>query len=73
MCTEPQHGDDAGEDDEDVEHGVGVGDQRQLELDEVEELEQHEDRIEQVKAQEGAWVNEDTIHVLSAKVHQANS
>jgi hypothetical protein len=38
VSAEPEHGNDAGQDEEDIIHGKDIGDKRQLDADELEEL-----------------------------------
>ena len=73
VSAEPEHGNDAGQDEEDIIHGKDIGDKRQLDADELEELQQEENGIEEVEPQEGGAVDEDAVHVLSSQVHQAHT
>jgi hypothetical protein len=69
--TEPKHGNNAGENDENIIHRISIRYQGQLDFDELKELKEHEDCIEKIQSQESRGINEDSVHILSAQVHQA--
>mmetsp|Transcript_2167 Transcript_2167/g.2083 ORF Transcript_2167/g.2083 Transcript_2167/m.2083 type:complete len:238 (+) Transcript_2167:355-1068(+) len=70
-CAFVEHEGEDEDDDEDVEEGVGVEEEGELVLQELEEVQQEEHQVHQVHSHEEGGVDDDPVGVLLADVEDA--